>query len=87
MYNKAVSTQKKNPENLAQYRAAIESHLKNASTHVAGTYQYVPRSSVHFNPTTNNVVILGENGYFISGWKIIPGTAQFENLLTNGVLR
>jgi filamentous hemagglutinin len=82
-----ISTTKKNPETLSQYQAAIESHLSNASTYAHGTYQYVPGSTVYFNPVTNNVVIIGKDGSFVSGWKLAPGTTQFENFIKNGVLR
>ncbi len=66
---------------------AIESHLGNASTYAHGTYQCVPGSTVHFNPVTDNVVILGKDGSFVSGWKLAPGTTQFDNFIKNGVLR
>jgi len=82
-----LSTTKKNPETLSQYQRVIESHLGDASTYAHGTYQYVPGSTVHFNPVTNNVVILGKDGSFVSGWKLAPGTTQFENFIKNGVLR
>ena len=82
-----LSTTKKNPETLAQYQTAIESHLADPSTYANGTYQYVPGSTVHFNPVTNNVVILGKDGSFVSGWKLAPGTSQFDNFIKNGALR
>lgn len=82
-----VSTTKKNPETLKQYQSALQSHLDDAATYQHGTYQYVPNSVVHFNPTTNNVVVLSNSNDFVTGWKLSPGTPQFENFLKNGVLR
>lgn len=82
-----VSTTKKNPETLKQYQSALESHLNDPATYQHGTYQYVPNSSVHFNPATNNVVVLTESNEFVTGWKLSPGTPQFENFANNGVLR
>jgi filamentous hemagglutinin len=82
-----LSTTKKNPETLAQYKKTLESHVNNPATYRHGTYQYVPDSKVHFNPTTNNVVVVGKTGEFVTGWKLTPGTPQFENYLKNGILR
>lgn len=82
-----VSTTKKNPGTLSQYQQALQSHLNTSSTYLHGTYQYVPDSLVYFNSTTNNVVVVGRSGEFITGWKLAPGTPQFENYLKNGVLR
>lgn len=80
-------TTKKNPETLAQYQQAIESHLADPSTYQHGTYQYVSGSTVYYNPATNNVVVLGKDGAFVSGWKLDVGSPQFENFIKNGVLR
>jgi filamentous hemagglutinin len=82
-----VSTTKKNPGTLSQYQQALQSHLNTSSTYLHGTYQYVPDSLVYFNSVTNNVVVVGRSGEFITGWRLTPGTPQFENYLKNGVLR
>jgi hypothetical protein len=82
-----LSTTKKNPETLAQYKQALEAHLEDANTYAHGTYLYSPNSTVFYNPTTNNVVIVGQDGAFISGWKLDPGSSQFNNFINNGVLK
>ncbi|WAC71209.1 hemagglutinin repeat-containing protein [Roseateles sp. SL47] len=82
-----LSTTKKNPETLEQYQAALEAHLNDAATYQHGTYQYVPDSVVYFNSTTNNVIVLSKGGEFVTGWKLTPGSPQFENFLKNWILR
>jgi filamentous hemagglutinin len=82
-----LSTAKKNPETLTQYQGVLVSHMTDPATYQHGTYQYVLNSTVHFNPVTNNVVVVGKTGEFITGWKLTPGTPQFKNYLKNGVLR
>jgi hypothetical protein len=72
---------------LADFQRAIIAHLDDASTVVKGTYQYVPGSTVYFNPNTNLIAILDNAGNFISGWKLNPGTPVFNHLMKNGILR
>jgi len=81
-----VNTTKKNPQTLAQYKDALQSHLDDVETFEHGTYLHSPGSSVYFNPTTNNVLITDAGGNFLSGWKLTPGTMQFENYIKNGTL-
>ncbi|WP_039051213.1 hemagglutinin repeat-containing protein [Comamonas thiooxydans] len=82
-----VITTKKNPDTLNQFGAAIESHMNSPSTIAHGTYGFVKDSKVFFDPQTNNVVILDEKGSFVTGFKLSPGTPQYENYMKNGVLR
>uniref|UniRef100_UPI00055019AA hemagglutinin repeat-containing protein n=1 Tax=Andreprevotia chitinilytica TaxID=396808 RepID=UPI00055019AA len=82
-----VITTKKNPDTLAQYQAALEKHLNDPTTQPKGTYGFVPDSVVYFNPNTNNVVVLKSTGEFVTGWKLDPQSAQYQNFIKNGVLR
>ncbi|QXI37030.1 S-type pyocin domain-containing protein [Pseudomonas xantholysinigenes] len=82
-----VTDTKKNSETLAEFRNAIEAHLKHSGTIEKGTYLYAENSKVHFNSTTNNVVVLDTTGKFLSGWKLVPGTPQYENYISTGKLK
>ncbi len=82
-----VNTTKKNPLTLAEFQNAITSHLNDAATVQKGTYGLVKDSKVFFNPNTNNVVVLDNAGNFVTGFKLDPGTPQFNNFITNGFLR
>ncbi|WP_244216231.1 colicin D domain-containing protein [Phytopseudomonas daroniae] len=82
-----VVTTKKNPETLAQYESAIKTHMASTSTTQQGTYGFVKDSKVFFNSTTNNAVVLDASGNFVTGFKLSPGTQQFDNFIKNGVLR
>ncbi|WP_256580805.1 MULTISPECIES: DUF637 domain-containing protein [unclassified Pseudomonas] len=82
-----VVTTKKNPETLAQYETAIKTHMASTSTTQQGTYGFVKDSKVFFNSTTNNAVVLDASGNFVTGFKLAPGTQQFDNFIKNGVLR
>lgn len=78
---------KKNPQTLAEFQNAITSHLGDAATVQKGTYGYVKDSKVFFNSNTNNAVVLDNAGNFVTGFKLSPGTPQFENFMANGLLR
>ncbi|MGE9549580.1 colicin D domain-containing protein, partial [Snodgrassella sp. CS2] len=82
-----ITTTKKNAETLSQYETAIKSHMGDKATKPLGTYGFVTDSKVFFNSNTNNVVVLDKSGNFITGFKITPGTPQYENYMKNGVLR
>jgi RHS repeat-associated protein len=82
-----IHTTKKNPTTLAQFEDALRSHLADEATVQYGTYGYVDHSSAFFNPNTNNIVVLDANRNFVTGFKLDPGTKQFENYITNGMLR
>ncbi|EMZ42918.1 MULTISPECIES: colicin D domain-containing protein [Enterobacterales] len=82
-----VITTKKNSDTIAEYQAAIKSHLDNKTTYEHGTYLLVPESKVFFNPQTNNVVVIDKSGNFVSGGKLDPQTKQYENFINNGTLR
>uniref|UniRef100_UPI0030D9822C colicin D domain-containing protein n=2 Tax=Pseudomonas sp. RL_105y_Pfl2_101 TaxID=3088708 RepID=UPI0030D9822C len=82
-----VVTTKKNSETLAQYESAIKTHMASTSTIQQGTYGFVKDSKVFFNSATNNAVVLDATGNFVTGFKLSPGTQQFENFIKNGVLR
>uniref|UniRef100_UPI001EF68543 colicin D domain-containing protein n=1 Tax=Snodgrassella communis TaxID=2946699 RepID=UPI001EF68543 len=82
-----IITTKKNPETLSQYEAAIKNHMGNTATKSQGTYGFVTDSKVFFNPNTNNVVVIDKSGNFVTGFKLVPGTPQYDNYMKNGVLR
>lgn len=82
-----VVTTKKNPDTLKQYETAIKNHLNDKATGENGTYGFVKDSRVFFNPNTNNAVVIDKSGEFITGFKVIPGTPQYDNYMKNGVLR
>ncbi|HAT2868347.1 TPA: hypothetical protein I8374_002810 [Serratia marcescens] len=82
-----VSDTKKNRETLTKFRDAIEAHLADKGTVEKGTYLHEKGSKVFFNPKTNNVVILKENGDFISGWHLTVGTPQYEVYIKTGSLK
>lgn len=82
-----VVTTKKNPETLAQFESAIKTHMSSTSTVQQGTYGFVKDSKVFFNAATNNAVVVDGAGNFVTGFKLAPGTQQFENFIKNGVLR
>ncbi|WP_205418026.1 colicin D domain-containing protein [Enterobacter cloacae] len=65
----------------------MKSHLDNKVIYEHGTYLLVPESKVFFNPKTNNVVVVDKSGNYVSGWKLDPNTKQYENFMSNGVLR
>ncbi|WP_413454049.1 VENN motif pre-toxin domain-containing protein [Erwinia persicina] len=82
-----IVTTKKNPETLKQYETAIKSHLDDAATTENGTYGFVKDSKVFFNSNTNNAVVIDKSDEFITGFKVIPGTPQYDNYMKNGILR
>ncbi|RMP68784.1 hypothetical protein ALQ18_01927 [Pseudomonas marginalis pv. marginalis] len=82
-----IDENQKNTETLTKFKSAIEAHLADASTLPKGTYQRDKGSTVFFNSKTNNMVIIGADGKFVSGWKLDPNTPQFKNYLNNGVLQ
>lgn len=82
-----VNTTKKNPQTLTEFQNAITSHLGDAATTQKGTYGFVKDSKVFFNSNTNNAVVLDNAGSFVTGFKLMAGTPQFENFITNGLLR
>ena len=61
--------------------------MYDTTTFEKGTYGFVKDSKVFFNPTTNNAVVIDKSGKFITGFKVIPGTPQYDNFMKNGVLR
>ncbi|NBM96097.1 hypothetical protein GWI75_03320 [Proteus sp. G2660] len=82
-----ITTTKKNPETLHQYENAINNHMVDKATTPHGTYGFVKDSKVYFNSNTNNVVVLDNSGNFVTGFKLTPGTPQYDNYMKNGVLR
>ena len=82
-----VNTAKKNPNTYAKFEAAIKDHLSDAATKQKGTYGFVEDSKVFFNSKTNNVVVVDKTNNFVTGFKLSPGTKQFENYKKNGLLR
>ncbi|MEB6542113.1 S-type pyocin domain-containing protein [Serratia plymuthica] len=81
-----IADTKKNRVTLTQYRDAVEAHLKDRDTVEKGTYRREKGSKVFFNTRTNNVVVLDNNGEFISGWNLIPGSPQYNSYIKTGVL-
>jgi hypothetical protein len=82
-----VNDLKKNKETLTKFRDALDTHLSDVNTVEKGTYILSKDSKVFYNPKTKNVVVLRDDGMFVSGWKLIPNTAQYINYIENGVLR
>ncbi|MDF7670427.1 colicin D domain-containing protein [Orbaceae bacterium ESL0721] len=82
-----IITTKKNAETINQFEAAIKNHMNDISIISHGTYGFMKDSRVFFNPNTNNVVVLDKFGNFVTGFKLVPGTSQYENYMKNGVLR
>lgn len=72
---------------LAQYEAAIKTHMASSFTVQRGIYGLVKDSKVFFKSTTNDAVVLDGAGNFVTGFKLSPGTQQFDNFIKNGVLR
>ncbi|WP_336432535.1 VENN motif pre-toxin domain-containing protein [Providencia rettgeri] len=82
-----ITTTKKNPDTLRQYENAINNHMADKVTTPKGTYGFVKDSKVYFNSNTNNAVVLDSTGNFVTGFKLTPGTPQYDNYMKNGVLR
>ncbi|MDH0893367.1 MULTISPECIES: colicin D domain-containing protein [unclassified Pseudomonas] len=61
--------------------------MSSASAVQQGTYGFVKDSKVFFNTATNNEVVVDGAGDFVTGFKLSPGTQQYENFIKNGVLR
>ncbi|MFC6298110.1 HNH nuclease [Pseudomonas sp. CCM 7893] len=78
--------QNANNRTLAEFRDKIRTHLNDPATVEKGTFHPRPNSKVYFNPKSNLVVIVGGDGMFISGWKICPGTDQYDFYMDNEVL-
>ena len=80
-------TTKKNPETLGQFQSALKAHANDPATIGHGTYGFVNGSRVLFNANTNNAMVVDKAGQFVTGFKLAPGTPQYQNYLTNGILR
>ncbi|MDY4282989.1 hemagglutinin repeat-containing protein [Xanthomonas sp. LF06-19] len=78
---------RKNPQTVEQFRLALERHMNSPDTVENGTYGFSKGSRVFFNAQTNNVVVVDDQGSFVTGFKLYPGSRQFENFIKNGVLR
>ncbi|MBH2706430.1 S-type pyocin domain-containing protein [Serratia marcescens] len=81
-----VADTRKNRETLTKYRDALEAHLNDKDTVERGVYRREKGSKVFFNPNTMNVVVLKENGDFLSGWKINPDADNGRIYLDTGDL-
>ncbi|WP_211237709.1 colicin D domain-containing protein [Shewanella waksmanii] len=82
-----ISTTKKNPKTINEFKLAIKKHMDDPITVQRGTYGLAKDSKVFFNVNTNNVVVLSKSDEFITGFKLIKGTPQFNNYLKKGFLR
>lgn len=82
-----IDDTKKNRETLTKFRDVIEAHLIDKETIKKGTYLPEKDSEVFFNSKTNNVVILNKDGKFVSGWKLTPGTPQYDVYTKTGNLK
>jgi len=51
-----------------------------------GNYKKIPGSEVYYNPNTQNVVVT-ENGKFLTGFKLEPGTDQYTRYMTTEDLK
>jgi len=80
-------TTKKNPETLGQFQSALKAHANDPATIGHGTYGFVNGSRVLFNANTNNAMVVDKAGQFVTGFKLAPGTPQYQNYLANGILR
>ncbi|MRT56575.1 hypothetical protein GJV11_10665 [Enterobacteriaceae bacterium RIT693] len=81
-----VSDPKKNSETLTKFRDAIEAHMSDKETVEKGIYRRVKGSKVYFNPESMNVVILKNDGKWLSGWKINPDADNGKIYLETGEL-
>ena len=82
-----VFTSQKNPNTISSFETALKNHMRNPQTVQQGIYGFVDSSKIYFNPSTNNIVVLDSVGNFVTGFKLQPGSAQFENYLKNGIVR
>ncbi|MBI7164394.1 S-type pyocin domain-containing protein [Pseudomonas aeruginosa] len=71
---------------LAEFRDKILEHLGSPTTIEKGFYHRYQGSKVFYNPDTNIVVVLKEDGMFLSGWYLEPGSKQEKNYFENEVL-
>lgn len=75
-----------NNTTLAEFRDKILEHLGSPSTIEKGVYHRYQGSKVFYNPDNNIVVVLKEDGMFLSGWYLEPGSKQEKNYFENEVL-
>ncbi|ASJ86463.1 S-type pyocin domain-containing protein [Pseudomonas aeruginosa] len=75
-----------NNTTLAEFRDKNLEHLGSPSTIEKGVYHRYQGSKVFYNPDTNIVVVLKEDGMFLSGWYLEPGSKQEKNYFENEVL-
>nr|WP_255296166.1 colicin D domain-containing protein [Xenorhabdus cabanillasii] len=68
-----IKVTKPNTEALRQFEKAIRDHVKD--------------SRVLFSNNTNNAVVVDKFGNFVTGFKLKPGTPQYENYMKNGALQ
>ncbi len=85
-YDFGLGEKSANNGTLAEFRDKILEHLADPATVEKGTYHSEVNSKVHYNARTNIVVIIGEDGMFVSGWRIEPGTDQYNFYMKNEVL-
>lgn len=82
-----IITTKKNSQTLNEFGNAIKTHMRDSNTIQNGTYGFVADSKVFYNTVSHNVVVVDKGGNFVTGFRLTPGTAQYENFFKNGVLR
>ncbi|MCO3850840.1 HNH nuclease [Pseudomonas aeruginosa] len=85
-YDFGLGEKSANNGTLAEFRDKILEHLADPATVEKGTYHSEVNSKVHYNARANIVVIIGEDGMFVSGWRIEPGTDQYNFYMKNEVL-
>ncbi|HEK0176216.1 TPA: S-type pyocin domain-containing protein [Pseudomonas aeruginosa] len=85
-YDFGLGEKSANNGTLAEFRDKILEHLADPATVEKGTYHSEVNSKVHYNARTNIVIIIGEDGMFVSGWRIEPGTDQYNFYMKNEVL-
>jgi len=73
-----------NPANGKRFEKAVDDFINDAATqNRAGTYHGNP-VTLSFNPSTGNCVILGQDGGFVSGWKLTY--EQLQHVIRTGKL-
>jgi RHS repeat-associated protein len=82
-----ITTTKRNRETFAQFELKINNHLSDPNTIHKGTYGWVDDSKVFYNSKTNNAVVLDKSDNFVTGFKLAPGTKQYEKYMKDGHLQ
>ena len=82
-----IVTTKKNTQTINRFGEAIKAHMRSPDTVQFGTYGFIPDSKAFYNKVSHNIVVITKDGGFSTGFRLKPGTPQYENFFKNGVLR